>query len=65
MAVKEIADSINTISEAINEGVEGMNGTANSTLGLVAEMNDITIRMNENSEIAGEFRKETDIFEKL
>lgn len=65
VAVKEIADSINTISEAINEGVEGMNGTANSTQGLVAEMNDITIRMNENSEIAGELRKETDIFEKL
>lgn len=64
-AVKEIAESINTISEAIEEGVSGVNGAANSTQELVEEMNDIIIRMNENSEIAGELRTETTVFAKL
>ena len=64
-AVKEIAESINTISEAIDEGVSGVNGAANSTQELVGEMNDIINRMNENSEIAGELREETAVFTKL
>lgn len=64
-AVKEIADSIHTISDAIKEGLEGVDGAANSTQGLVEEMNDITMRMNENSEIAGGLRRETSVFEKV
>lgn len=65
VAVTEIADSLNTISIAINDGVSGVNGAATSTEELVYQMKDISIRMNENSDIAGELRKETAIFTRL
>lgn len=65
VAVTEIADSLNTISLAIKEGVSGVNGAATSTEELVCQMKDISTRMDENSNIAGELRKETTIFTRL
>ena len=65
MAVSEIAESINMISAAIDEGVNGVNGAATSTQDLVTDMDDISRRMDENNEIAGDLRKETAIFAKL
>lgn len=60
--VTEIAESINIITSAIEEGVKGVNGAADSTQVLVTDMDDITRRMNENSEIAGGLKEETSIF---
>ena len=63
--VIEIAESINTITAAIEEGVRGVNGAADSTQVLVTDMDDITRRMNENSEIAGDLKEETSVFARL
>ena len=64
-SMDEIANSINTISHAINEGVNGVVSAADSTQVLVADMDNISKRMDENYEIAGDLKKETAIFIKL
>ena len=64
-AMSEIAQSLNVITSAIEEGVSGVNGVATSTQTLVCDMDDIARRMDENKEIAGELRKETTIFSQL
>ena len=61
----EIATSINAITQAIEDGVNGVNGVADSTQVLVNDMDNITSRMNENHDIALELKDETEIFEKL
>lgn len=63
--MEEIAGSINTITAAIDEGVNGVTGAAESTQGLVEDMDNISKRMDENFEIAGDLKKETSIFTKL
>ena len=64
-SMDEIADSINTISHAIDEGVNGVVSAADSTQVLVEDMDNISRRMDENYEIAGDLKKETAIFIKL
>lgn len=61
----EIAESISTIAHAIEDGVSGVSNAADSTQGLVADMEKISRRMDENYEIAGDLKKETAIFTKL
>ena len=51
----EIADSINTIAHAIEEGVKGVSSAADSTQVLVGDMEDITRHMDENQHIAADF----------
>lgn len=63
--VSEIASSINSITSAIDEGVKGVTGAAESTQTLVYDMDNITSRMDENKKIAGDLQKETAIFKKL
>ena len=63
--VDSIADSISSITHAIEEGAKGVNGAAQSTQTLVADMDNINERMNENREIASALQKETDIFTKF
>ena len=63
--VDSIADSISSITHAIEEGAKGVNGAAKSTQTLVADMDNINERMNENREIASALQKETDIFTKF
>lgn len=63
--ISEIASSINLITSAIDEGVKGVNGAAESTQTLVNDMENITLRMDENQKIAGDLKQETSIFEKL
>ncbi|MBO5459354.1 MAG: methyl-accepting chemotaxis protein [Lachnospira sp.] len=63
--VDEIADSIQTITYAIEEGVNGVTSAAESTQLLVTDMSNISDRMAENQEIAEDLQKETDIFKKL
>lgn len=62
MAVDEIADSINTITYAIEEGAKGVTGAAESTQGLVENIENINNRMEENQQIAEKLQNETDIF---
>lgn len=63
--VDSIADSISNITHAIEEGAKGVNGAAQSTQTLVADMDNINERMNENREIASALQKETDVFTKF
>ena len=49
----EIADSINTIAHAIEEGVNGVSNAADSTQVLVKDIDNITRHMDENQMIAG------------
>jgi len=65
VTMREIAESISTIAHAIEDGVSGVSNAADSTQGLVADMENISRRMDENYEIAGDLKKETAIFTKL
>ena len=61
----EISSSINTISHAINEGVNGVVSADDSTQLIVEDMDNISHKMDENYEIADSLKKETSIFIKL
>lgn len=61
-AVNEIAGSINTITAAIDEGAKGVTGAAESTQGLVENIENISNRMDENQQIAEKLQNETNIF---
>lgn len=61
----DIADSINTIANAIEEGVNGVSSAADSTQVLVGDMEDITHHMDDNQAIAASLKQETEIFVKL
>ncbi len=61
----EIAESISSITTAIDEGVRGVSSAAESTQTLVSDMDTITKRMDENQRIAGELDEETAIFTKM
>lgn len=61
----EIAQSIDAISCAIREGVNGVSGAAESTQKLVEDMENIASRMDKNQSIAQELKKEADVFVRL
>ncbi len=61
----EIADSIGSITKAIDEGAAGITGVADSTRSLVEDMSDITHRMDINREIVEELKKQMDVFADL
>lgn len=65
VVMEEIAGSINTITSAIDEGVNGVTGAAESTQILVGDMDNISKRMDENFAIARGLKDETSIFTKL
>lgn len=64
-AMDEIADSISTITDAIDEGARGVNGAAESTQMLVVDMEKINSRMDVNENIAGVLQKGTNMFTKF
>ena len=64
-SMDEIASSVNTISHAIEEGVSGVVSAADSTQVLVADMDKISKKMDENFAIADGLKKETSVFTKL
>lgn len=64
-SVSEIAESIHTISTAIDEGVIGVSGTAENMQVLVADMESINTQMGQNKGIASKLKHETEIFTKL
>lgn len=64
-SMDEIANSVNTISHAIEEGVSGVVSAADSTQVLVSDMDKISRKMDENFAIAEGLKKETSVFTKL
>lgn len=61
-SMNEIATSIQTITNAIDEGVNGISNAAENTQILVEDMDNITRRMDENAEMAGVLKQETEVF---
>lgn len=61
-SMSEIAESINTITSAIEEGVKGVTGAADNTQALVEDINNISVKMDENQQIAGELEKGVAVF---
>ena len=64
-SMDEIANSVNTISHAIEEGVSGVVSAADSTHVLLSDMDKISKKMDENFAIAEGLKKETSVFTKL
>ena len=64
-SMDEIANSVNTISHAIEEGVSGVVSAADSTQVLVSDMDKISKKMDENFAIAEGLKKETSVFTML
>lgn len=64
-SMQEIAGSINTITNAIEEGVKGVSNAAENTQVLVVDMEDIAQHMDDNQSIAVSLKKETEVFKKL
>ena len=63
--IEEIADSIDLITQAIDEGVNGVSSAANSTQTLLGDMENITAHMDDNQAIAVSLKQETEVFRKL
>ncbi len=64
-AVNEITDSIGTITSAITEGANGVNGAAESTQSLVKDMEKINSQMEENEQISSILKEGADVFKKF
>ena len=65
VAMDEIVESIQTITIAIEEGVNGINGVAQSTQLLVTDMEKISHQMSVNQEVTNDLQKETAVFTQL
>lgn len=63
--IAQIADSISSITTAIEEGVNGVNSAADSTQVLVSDIENISERMDENKGISKRLKNETSIFKVL
>lgn len=64
-AITEIASATETITHVISDGVDGINGVAESTQDLVSDISDITKRMDDNHDVATKLKVETEIFIQL
>lgn len=64
-SVSEIAMSIDSISTAIGEGTNGVASTADSVQELAADIDNISKEIEDNRNIAGILKKETEVFVKL
>lgn len=64
-SMSEIADSIGTITTAVNEGANGISGVAGNTRQLAGDMEDIAQRMGVNQKVVKELEKETIVFDNL
>ena len=61
-SMTEIADSIESITKAIDDGASGITGVADSTKSLVENMADITGRMDTNRKIVEDLKKQMEVF---
>ncbi len=64
-SMTEIADSIGSITKAIDDGASGITGVADSTKSLVGDMADITDRMDINREIVEDLKRQMEVFSDL
>lgn len=64
-SMAEIVASIETITKAIDDGASGISGVAGSAQHLVADMAEITNRMDVNHKVADELETETIAFANL
>ncbi len=64
-SIETMSSALNTITSALNDGVEGVSGVANNTQELVGDMENIVKRMDENQQISESLSKETAIFVRL
>ncbi|MDE6816421.1 MAG: MCP four helix bundle domain-containing protein [Lachnospiraceae bacterium] len=64
-SMTEIADSIGSITKAMDDSAAGISRVAGSTQHLVSDMADITGKMDVNQEVAGELSRETVSFANL
>ena len=62
--IEEIADSIDLITQSIDEGVNGVGSAAASTQTLLEDMENIAQHMDDNQLIATNLKQETEIFKK-
>lgn len=60
-----IADSIGTITKAIDESVSGITGMAGNTRNLATDIEDITRRMGVNQDVVAELGRHTSVFSNL
>ncbi|MCI9105472.1 MAG: methyl-accepting chemotaxis protein [Lachnospiraceae bacterium] len=60
--MEEIANSIGSISKAMDEGAVGITGAADSTRKMEKNMTDITEKMDVNQEIVAELKKQMEMF---
>ena len=61
-SMEEIANSIGSISKAMDEGAAGITGAADSTKNLEQDMANITGKMDVNKEIVEELKKQMEVF---
>lgn len=61
--VSEMVDSMNGITEAVDEGANGVSNVADSIQTLVSEISVINAKMNENQQIAGSLQDEARRFQ--
>lgn len=64
-SMNDIANSISTITQAIVEGANGVNGATGSTSLLVEDMEHISERMRNNQQIAETLKESTAVFKSL
>lgn len=64
-AMIEISASMESITQAIDEGAGGISGAAGNTRSLAGNIADITGRMDINKEIVEELQKQTEVFANL
>ncbi len=60
-----IADSIGTITRAMDEGTRGLVGVAGNTHDLAEDIEDIACQMGVNQEVVKGLEKETEVFDNL
>jgi len=63
--VKSITEAIDGISTAVEESANGVSTAAMNTGELVRDINQITVEMESNSEVAGQLKEEASIFVNL
>lgn len=63
--MESIAESIAVITSSIDEGVTGVNNTAESTQTLLEDMSRISKKMDDNQAIASNLKQETEVFVEL
>ena len=62
---EDIAKSIATISSAIADSLEGVNGVSESAQELVKDFDKITGRMSENQKVTNELKQEMEVFKRI